>query len=118
MRPTTLGNENMSKPKKDDRFAYVMRREDGHSHYAIGSALVLQQRQEDHAEIKITTLQVRRVVPAGSPEELQIEIGIEKIYKATNRSASQHCSFICEPAVADLLASACKDIWEKEPSRG
>lgn len=70
-------------------------------HYAADYALVLRQRHHDEQ----ITLQIRRVQPPGYPEELQIEISLEKF--GEKRTTGKHGSFICSPTIADRIAEAC-----------
>lgn len=76
-------------------------------HYAVHDSLVL--RQDDEQKPwrvgKQTTLCVRRVIPTGGTEELQIEIRIDQKHKT--RTTSTFCSFVLPPELADELAQAC-----------
>jgi hypothetical protein len=76
---------------------------EGREHYAADHALVVRQNTDDQE----TTLQIRRVM-CGGCEELQIEIGIVKTGKKRNTHA--YSSFVVSPQIADLIATACKEM--------
>jgi hypothetical protein len=78
-----------------------------HEHYAVGHALVVRQAGDDER----VTLQVRRVIPTGSPEELQIEITIEKVHRT--RTTQTSTSFCVPPAIADMIGNACLTLWDR-----
>lgn len=69
-------------------------------HYAAEHALVVRQRYDDTQ----TTLQIRRVIPSGDTEQVQVEITIKKFHE--KRTTSAHSSFICQPDIADAIAKA------------
>lgn len=78
-------------------------------HYAVGHALVVRQETPSPMQQGLledaTTLQIRRVVPTGGTEELQIEITIQKF--GLRRTTSHHVSFIAPPEIADAIGRAC-----------
>ena len=82
-------------------------------HYALDSHLVLEQQDEGgyHRPRTITTVQVRRVVPMGGSEELQVEINIAKIGEKRTNEAFGHLTLT--PELADELAAACATIRAK-----
>lgn len=69
-------------------------------HYAVDHALVVRQRYDDSQ----TTLQIRRVIPSGDTEQVQMEITIEKFHE--KRTSQMHSSFICPPEIADAITKA------------
>src|SRR5690606_23203820 len=82
----------------------ITRRLERREHYAADHALVLRQTDAE----KETTLQVRRVIPTGRTEELQIEIAIIK--RGKKRNTHTYCSFIVpliSPISSPTLARLC-----------
>lgn len=86
----------------DDRTVKVLSTK--YEHYAAERALVVRQNIFN----KETILQIRRVVPPGKPEELQIEISITKFGKTHSQTTIS--SFVCDSVIADLIATACKEV--------
>lgn len=76
-------------------------------HYAADHALVVRQRSDDMQ----TTLQIRRVIPSGDTEQVQVEITLEKFHE--KRTSQLHSSFICPPEIADAIAKAFTELREK-----
>lgn len=70
-------------------------------HFAAGHQLVVRQEYDDQT----TTVMIRRVIPSGGKEELQIEIEIVK--RGEKRSTIAHGSILCSPEIADAIGNAC-----------
>jgi hypothetical protein len=82
-------------------------------HYASDSHFVVEQRDEGgfRNPRSVTTMAVRRVVPSGGSEELQIEITIDKIGEKRTNQSFGHLTLT--PEMADQLAAACAKIRER-----
>lgn len=79
-------------------------------HYAGDIAFVIEQRRDDIR----TLFQVRRVIPSGGTEELQIEVSIERF--GEKRTTQMHSSFVLPPDIADQLAAACATLRQRAPT--
>lgn len=82
-------------------------------HYAAGDQPVFRQITENFRSREISTIAVRRVIPTGGTEELQISITLEEIY-SSGRSRSMHESFILSPDDADAFGRACLEMLKRE----
>lgn len=82
----------------------------GKEHYAADHATVARGENDYCNARKVSTLQVRRVIPSGGSEELQIEISIETFHKRSGRCTSMLASLCLSPADADALAKACAEL--------
>lgn len=82
-------------------------------HYANDSHFVVEQIRAGGFKrpTEVTTMQVRRVVPRGSTEELQIEITVAKI--GEKRTNTAYGSLTLTPEMADQLAAACAKVRGK-----
>lgn len=69
-------------------------------HYMADVATVIQQRDDDQE----TTLSIRRVIPSGVGEHVQMEITIKKFNEKRTTHAS--CSFLMAPEVATAMVQA------------
>ena len=80
-------------------------------HYLGDSHFVLQQNDDGGVRRRpsITTMAVRRVKPAGRPEELQIEIDIAVMNKHGN-ARREYGGITLDAKTADALAKACAEI--------
>lgn len=82
--------------------------------YRTASHLVVEQRNDNGIIPTQTMVAIRRVIPSGGKEELQVEIVLTSFHK--KRMTQAHGELIVTPEIADMIAKACGEMAKTNAS--